>query len=119
MWLSGNKSGVLAIANQRLQNNPNDIAGLILTLQYEMTFFDLTDFNATANKILTVGAGITTRKFAAAYPDLKADLQNILQNEPTYTPAQIQAEAVKGNINGQPMDFLYLLQAAESDGLIH
>jgi hypothetical protein len=38
---------------------------------------------------------------------------------PSYTSQQAQTEAAKGNIAGKPMDFLYVLQAAESDGLIH
>lgn len=118
-WLQGRKANVLAIANQRLQNNPNDIAGLILTMQYQMAFFDLTDFSTSANKVITVGANINTPNFANAYPGLKASLQYLLQNLPTYTTQQIQTEAAKGNIAGKPMDFLYVLQAAESDGLIH
>ena len=32
MWLNGNKAGVLAVANQRLQANPNDLAGLVITM---------------------------------------------------------------------------------------
>ncbi len=119
MWLSGNKSGVLAIANQRLQNNPNDIAGLILTLQYQIAFFDLTDFPTSANKVISVGANIITTNFAKIYHGLKSGLQYLEQNVPSYTSQQIQTQAAKGNITGKPMDLLYVLQAAELDGLIH
>ena len=118
MWLSGNKAAVLALANQRLQKNSNDIAGLLLTLEYQAAFFDITNFNVTANKVIAVGGGITTKNFAAAYPALKGSLQYLLQNEPVYTPAQIQAETTKGNNQGQAMCFLNALQAAELDGLI-
>lgn len=118
MWLSGNKSGVLAIANQRLQSNPNDIAGLLLKLQYQIAFFDVADFPGSADKVIAAGASISTTNFVKVYPALKSNLQYLRQNMPSFSAAQIQSESAKGNISGKPMDFLAVLQAIEQDGLI-
>lgn len=118
MWLAGDKAGVLSIANQRLEKNPDDIAGLILTLQYQMAFFDFTHFSASANKVIAVGANITTTNFSKIYPGLKTSLLYLQQNSPSYTTAEAQNEAAKGNISNKRMEFLYALQAAELDGLI-
>jgi len=119
MWLSGNKSGVLTIANQRLKDNPDDLAGLILTLQYQIAFFDVANVSASINKVLAAEDKITTPNFLKSYPDLKTSLLYLQQNLPSYSPKELQTEAAKGSISGKPMEFLSILQAAEADGLIH
>jgi hypothetical protein len=118
MWLSGNKRGVLAIATQRLQNNPNDIAGLVLTLQYQIAFYDIAHVKASIDKVLSVGGGIKTANFSKRFSTLKSDLQYMETNVLPDMPAATDAEISKGRIAGKPMDFLDVLQAAELDGLV-
>lgn len=54
MWFSGDKRGVLDIANQRLAQNSNDIAGLLLKLEYETEFLQLDNMTNTMAKITLV-----------------------------------------------------------------
>lgn len=120
MWFAGNKSGALAIANTRLAANANDIAGLLITLEYQMDYSDITHLKATMDKIISVGGAITTTNFAKLYPDLKDDLTNEETNVlPNVTAAMASSEASKGNTTGQHLTYLTQLQAAELDGLIH
>jgi uncharacterized protein YccT (UPF0319 family) len=120
MWVAGNKSGALAIANTRLTANANDIAGLLITLEYQMDYSDITHLKATMDKIIAVGATITTTNFVKLYPDLKDDLTNEETNVlPNVTPTMADSEASKGNTTGQHLTYLTQLKAAELDGLIH
>ena len=118
LWLSGKKTDVLAIANQRLQSNPNDLAGLLLKMQYQMAFFDVLGFKDSIPKVLTVGESIHTPLFSAAFGNSRYGLAYIQQNVPAYSAQEISSESTKGNINGKPLEFLEILQYAETDGLI-
>ena len=120
MWFAGNKGEALAIANTRLAANANDIAGLLITLEYQMDYSDITHLKATMDKIVSVGGAITTTNFAKLYPNLKDDLTNEETNVlPNVTAARAAREASKGSTSGQHLIYLKQLQAAELDGLVH
>ena len=38
LWYEGHKSNVLAMADQRLAVNSNDLAGLVLRMEYDFSF---------------------------------------------------------------------------------
>ena len=119
-WWSGQKQAVLSIAQQRLQNNPNDIAGLILRLEYEVAFIDMTSMATTAARIIEVGSGITTKNFRAKFPQLKLACKSIgpLLSElyGNLTPQQIEEDRAKGNIPNKPMALGFAIKALQDDG---
>ncbi len=120
MWLAGDKAQVLATAKQRLQSNSNDIAGLVITMEYYMEFSDIVHLKDSIDKVIAAGSTLATTQFAKLFPKLKSDLMYIETSVlPSVSAEMAAAESPKGDISGKPMDFLYVLQAAETDGLIH
>jgi hypothetical protein len=71
LWERGQKDAVLAIAQQRLQENADDVAGLLLTLEYHLDNFDVENVAAVAARVIAVGQRITTPTFRKAFPELK------------------------------------------------
>ena len=45
LWYQGSKSNVLAIAEQRLAANPNDLAGLVLKMEYDFSFLSFSSIS--------------------------------------------------------------------------
>ncbi len=51
LWYQGYKTNVLAIAEQRLAANSNDLAGLVLKMEYDFSFLN---FSSISNSMLAV-----------------------------------------------------------------
>jgi hypothetical protein len=116
LWLAGHKSNVLAIANARLAQNTNDIAGLLLKLDYDIEFLRFESFSNTMDRALQVGSVITTTNFAACYPVLAARDEILRGMIPSYPSDQIDADRAKGNLSGKPLPSKSILKALEKDG---
>lgn len=116
MWYSGNKTGVLSIAEQRLQQNTNDVAGLILKMEYELEFLDFEDMTNTMERVVAVGSGISTTNFAAVFPSVQGSINHLLNMIPLYPTNEITADREKGNISGKPLDFGDAIKALQDDG---
>ena len=71
LWLAGQKQAVLAIAQQRLQQDPDDIAGLLIKLQYQIRVIDAVGVAETAPRVVAIGETITTENFRREFPTLK------------------------------------------------
>jgi hypothetical protein len=117
LWFAGHKTNVLAIAGQRLQQNTNDIAGLILQMEYETEFLLFDQMSNTINRVVQVGATITTPKFSALYPLVTEEAEYWKKVASTYhPPAQLAEDRAKGNIAGKPLAAEFLLEALREDG---
>jgi len=116
LWFAGCKSNVLAIANQRLQQDTNDIAGLLLKLDYDIEFLQFSSFSNTMDRALQVGATITTTNFVVWYPILMARTEMLRGMIPSYPPDQIDSGRAKGNLSGKPLPSKSILKALEKDG---
>jgi len=118
LWLDGKKEEVLNIVQQRLQQNPDDMIGLILKMEYELGYLLIDDAQQTMNRVLEVGKTIKTKNFSAIYPRLEANI-NILQDAlPNYPPEELKKDKAKINISGKPMTFLKFIIALEKDGWV-
>ncbi len=111
LWASGKKLEVYDIACRRLSLNTNDMVGLILKMNYELSSEAGTLSARTMGRILDVGATIQTSRFREVFPAACTELQQyrmlILDKSdvvPTYSI---------GNDNFKLVD---LLEALESDG---
>ena len=115
-WYSGNKTGVLSIAEQRLQQNTNDIAGLILKMDYQIEFVELDTVSNTMKRVLDVGSQITTTNFAAAFSLVQSDINHLLQMLPLYPTNEIAADIAKASIANKPLTSGYAIKALQDDG---
>ena len=115
-WLAGQKSNVLGIAQQGLAQDTNDLAGLILKLEYEFAFLDTTNMVTTAGQVLNVGAGITTTNFQAQFPIFQASYEIMTNVLSEYTSEEIAADREKASITNKPMSFGDLIKALQDDG---
>lgn len=116
MWYSGNKTGVLSIAEQRLQQNTNDIAGLILKMEYQIEFVDLNAVSNTMQRVLDVGSQVTSTNFATAFPVVQSDINHLLQMLPLYPTNEIAGDIEKASIANKPLTSGYAIKALQDDG---
>ena len=68
LWWEGPKTNILAIAEERLAANTNDIVGIVLKTEYDISFSPATVLSNSFRRVLAVGAEVDTPAFAAAYP---------------------------------------------------
>ena len=117
LWYQGYKSNVLAIADARLAQNTNDIAGLILKMEYNTEFSVMSEISNSFWRVINVGDTITTSNFVARFPRKRENLLTILSfiDENPLSPAELAIEQAKGNINHKPFPD-HLIEALQKDG---
>ena len=116
LWFAGHKTNVLTIASQRLQQNTNDIAGLLLKMSYETEFLQFDQMSNTMDRVVQVGATITTPKFSELYPIVEASANYWKNLIPVYPPDQIDPDRAKGKLTEKPLAVDYILEALQEDG---
>ncbi len=121
LWYQGYKTNVLAIANERLAANSNDIAGLILKGGYHLAFTEVTEISNAYLRVIQVADTITTTNFAACWNKERWGRQDYLHIldvivERKLTPQQIENDRKKGFIKGKRLPDSYLIEALQKDG---
>jgi hypothetical protein len=119
MWFSGDKRGVLDIANQRLAQNSNDIAGLLLKLEYETEFLQLDNMTNTMAKIISVGSTFSGTNFSKVFPVIEASYEIMKQVVTNYPPAEYASDLTKTNVTGKTMSCDAEIKALQDDGYFH
>ena len=120
LWYQGYKSNVLAIANARLAQNTNDIAGLILKAEYHFAFLEAVAISNAYHRVIQVGDTITTTNFVQEWLDNKSKerilwiLDDFMKNP--ITQEEIQAEKHKALIREKPLPDADLIEALQKDG---
>ncbi|MDD2600916.1 MAG: hypothetical protein PHO37_17115 [Kiritimatiellae bacterium] len=117
LWYKGQKSNVLAIANARLAQNTNDIAGLILKAEYNLEFYDVMNISNSFIRVIQVGDSITTTNFYKRYQIMRQDMLWTLRDlaENPITAQEIQEERPKAFINHKSLP-ASLIEALQKDG---
>jgi len=116
--IDGNPDGLLNEANQRLAVNENDIAGLLLKMEYELLLMKLEDLNNTCDKILTVGENIESQEFKKVYPLLVKQINSIKSLIPNILVDNIDSERQKAYTSKPKLIMIPYLEACEKDGLL-
>lgn len=116
LWYSGQKTNVLNIAEQRLQQNTNDIAGLLLKLEYEVEILQLSNATNTLERVLAVSGSFSGTNFARVYPTLQADYQVLKSVVTNYPPDELAADQAKTNMVGKTMSCDAAIKALQDDG---
>jgi len=118
LWYQGYKTNVLEIANQRLNVNSNDIAGLILKAEYDLAFLELNVISNSFLRVIQIGDTIKTTNFMDCYEAARYSYLRTLDYlaEHPMTPHQIQAEKPKAFLKYKEMAHDLLLEALLKDG---
>jgi hypothetical protein len=116
MWFAGDKQGVIDIANQRLAQNTNDIAGLLLKLEYETEYLQLNNMTNSMARILDVGSIYAGTNFAQVYSTLEASYEVMKQVVTNYPPDEYTADLTKTNALGKTMSCDAEIKALQDDG---
>lgn len=111
LWANGNKLEVYDIACRRLSLNANDMPGLILKMNCELSSDGGTLPASTIERILDVGATIETLRFREIFSTASTELQQyrVLMSE--------KSDVGQGSSMGRgELIMVELLEALESDG---
>ena len=120
MWKAGDYAGVMEIARQRLANDPDDMPGLLLELEYEIEYLRLDSVTNTAACILQVAPRIQTPRFSE-FRNLVTHVAEVAMWAATnYPPEQYAIDIQKvGTITNKTLGSAFALQALEDDGLFN
>lgn len=117
MWRAGNYAGVMAIAQQRLAANTNDLPGLLLKHEYEVEFLQLDAATNTAAEIIRVAPQIESERFAEVRALVIQDAEAALELLPQYPPDELAADWLTvGTMTNNHLPSGYAIQALEEDG---
>ena len=117
MWAQGDKDGVLQIAQERLVENSNDIAGLLLELDYGLEFIQADRVTNAIERLQTAMPAFSGANFSSLTNLLWMDgevLRQVVTN--AYSPEEYAADLAKTNILGKRLIYLVPLEALEADG---
>jgi len=116
LWYQGYKSNVLEIAEQRLNVNSNDIAGLILKLEFSLAVLDLSSYSNISQRVIDVGTTITSTNFAQIFPFYTNGIHILLDFIPSYTPVQIAEDMPKTQKPYKSLPAERYIKALQDDG---
>ncbi|MEI6647903.1 MAG: hypothetical protein WCP12_17835 [bacterium] len=119
LWYQGQKSNVLEIAEQRLNVNSNDIAGLILKAEYSFEFYEMDRISNAFLRVIQVSDAIITTNFLNRYQGFSRErILSILSDfaEEPVTNQDIQDGKQKALINQKPLPNGSLIEALQKDG---
>jgi hypothetical protein len=116
LWFDGDKGDVLAIANTRLRADTNDIAGLILKMEYEIEYLKLQTATNTMVRVLEQGASVESESFSAFFPTLERSVRHLLTMIPLYPTNELATDMEKAKVSGKPLSFGLAIKALQDDG---
>jgi hypothetical protein len=118
LWYQGSQSNVLAIAQQRLSVNSNDIAGLLLMMEWEEAAGDNDSLSNACQRVIEVGATITTPFFSEIYGETKTNALHMLNFLTEYrpTPLELAADKIKGLLPFKPLCVADEIESLQKDG---
>lgn len=120
LWYQGYKTNVLAIAEQRLAANSNDLAGLILKMEYNTAFSNVESFSNDINSVIHAIKNSIGTNYNDKIKFLMSDLNyslDLLATEYRPTPEELAQDKAKFYIIHKPMTYEVPLKALHDDGL--
>lgn len=118
LWWNGGQSCVLALANARLQSNPNDLAGLLMKASYDFDFADATTLSNSLQRVLDVGRTVTATAFTNAFAMTELDIRGTFATLADETPEEHAADLQKVQGAGHPMAYETELAALDAEGVL-
>lgn len=116
LWFTACHSNALAIANQRLAVNSNDIAGLLIKASWDFSFSNASVLSNSLLRVLEVGGSVRSRSFTNVFEITKVDIRYALIDLADETPAQRAEDFIKAARPGRLPHFVDDLKALDDDG---
>ena len=116
LWWEGPKTNILAIAEERLAANTNDIVGIVLKTEYDISFSPASVISNSFRRVLSVGAHVDTPAFAAAYPRIAWNVSGMFIATEHYTDDVYLSERQKGFNTHVEMGMKWAWDALHEDG---
>lgn len=116
LWWNGPKTNILAIAEDRLAANGDDIVGIVLKAEYDISFSRAPALSNSLRRVLAVGAGIDTPAFAAAYPRIAWNVSGMFVSLCRETDETYEEDLPKGFLLHKDMDMKWAWDALNEDG---
>ena len=120
LWYQGYKTNVLAIAEQRLAANSNDLAGLVLKMEYDLEFSNDSSLSNNVAMFLSAAEATTNCFVHTDYLKIKMNLNwflELLANEYHPTPSELAEERAKALVLHKRMTYERYLKWLHDDGL--
>ena len=119
LWFQGHKSNVLAIVQERLACNSNDIAGAILKMEYDLEFLNLNEISNSIIRVDNILREVHTPNLIneqERFPFFLDKILTLFTNQEMY--ADLEADMAKAFLPEKRMAFERMLSAVCLDGLI-
>ena len=116
LWYTAQYSNVLALANQRLAANSNDLAGVLMKASWDFEFLEPTDLSNTLAHVIQVGNTCHTPAFTNIFEITKIDARCLLEDFALAPPAERIADRAKRGLPGKLPHYLEELKALDDDG---
>ena len=116
LWYQAHHSNVLAIANQRIAVNSNDLAGVILKASWDFEFSNASILSNSLNRLIMVGRMCHSPSFTNEFVITTEDVACTLQGLSLETPSQLADDVAKRGLPGKQMHFMEELKALDDDG---
>ena len=118
LWLRGDKTRVLQIAEQRLARNSEDMVGLLLKHEYQETFLLVPEIYTTLDQVDAAARRISSPHFAKLRSLVLASTESNRRVLARLSPEQLDAERPKGAVPNKPLASIELIEALEADGYV-
>lgn len=116
LWYTAQHSNALAMANQRLAANSNDVAGVLMKASWDFEFLEPTDLSNTLARVVLIGNTCHTPAFTKAFKITKADARCLLDAFALEPPEERIADRAKRGLPGKLPHYLEELKALDDDG---
>ena len=116
LWYTGHQTNVLQMAETRLAQNTNDVAGVLMKASWDFAFSDAVVLSNSLNRVLNAGETVQSSCFTNVFRITRLDVVCVLNAVANETVAQRTADLAKQNRPGRWPHFIEELKALDADG---
>ena len=117
-WYQCRKDNVLRVAVERLADNPRDVVGLLLMLEYDMAYARNDEFTNSIERLRTAVVCVGTPEFRKRRDFFLLGLDSLVFCATNELSQELSQEDIdKANEIRKPMNFLEEFKALDDDGL--
>ena len=116
LWYTGHQTNVLQMAETRLAQNTNDVAGVLMKASWDFAFSDAVVLSNSLNRVLNAGETVQSSCFTNVFRITRLDVVCVLNAVANETVAQRTADLAKQNRPGRWPHFIEELKALDTDG---
>ena len=115
-WYAGQHTNALAIAEQRLAVDTNDIAGLLVRASWDFAFSDANALSNSLLRMVQVARTVSSPAFTNILWITEWDVGSVLENVERETLEQRQGDVQKELAPGNLPHYWHELEALDKDG---